>query len=459
MAAKAQFGSKIGLIAATVGSAVGLGNVWRFPAEAQANGGAAFLLLYIICVFLLGIPVMLAEFSLGRGQRSDAVGVFKSLAPRSRWWIGGAIAILASYLILSFYMVVAGWTLEYMWQSITGALYSPVAESVSHTGLDALDIQFKTKMEEYILQDIRPLIMTYIMLAINLGILLMGVQKGIEKISNVLMPVLFILLLAFACVALSFPKASEGLEFFLHPDFSKINASVVINALGQAFFSLSLGMGILITYSSYFPKDTRLTRTAVTVSLLDMLVAVMMGMIIFPAVKSFGLDSEGLEGATLVFVTLPEVFAQMPLTQLWSSLFFLLLMVAALTSTISLAEVSIAFMQDRFRMRRTSACLTVILPLFILSTICSLSQGSLSWIKIGGMNIFSLLDTVATNVMLPVASIITCIYIGWFAPKGYLRRELTNHGTIGSRTYPVIMCIIRYVAPVIISIILLGALF
>ena len=193
-------------------------------------------------------------------------------------------------------MVVAGWTLEYMWQSITGALYSPVAESVSHTGLDALDIQFKTKMEEYILQDIRPLIMTYIMLAINLGILLMGVQKGIEKISNVLMPVLFILLLAFACVALSFPKASEGLEFFLHPDFSKINASVVINALGQAFFSLSLGMGILITYSSYFPKDTRLTRTAVTVSLLDMLVAVMMGMIIFPAVKSFGLDSEGLEG-------------------------------------------------------------------------------------------------------------------------------------------------------------------
>lgn len=273
------------------------------------------------------------------------------------------------------------------------------------------------------------------------------------------MPVLFILLLAFACVALSFPKASEGLEFFLHPDFSKINASVVINALGQAFFSLSLGMGILITYSSYFPKDTRLTRTAVTVSLLDMLVAVMMGMIIFPAVKSFGLNSEGLEGATLVFVTLPEVFAQMPLTQLWSSLFFLLLMVAALTSTISLAEVSIAFMQDRFRMRRTSACLTVILPLFILSTICSLSQGSLSWIKIGGMNIFSLLDTVATNVMLPVASIITCIYIGWFAPKGYLRRELTNHSTIGSRTYPVIMCIIRYVAPVIISIILLGAFF
>lgn len=456
MAAKAQFGSKIGLIAATVGSAVGLGNVWRFPAEAQANGGAAFLLLYIACVFLLGIPVMLAEFSLGRGQRSDAVGVFLKLSPHTPWWLGGALAIMASYLILSFYMVVAGWTLEYMWQSITGALYTPVSETVSHTGIEALDIQFKAKMEEYILQDMRPLVMTYIMLAINLGILLMGVQKGIEKMSNILMPVLFALLLAFAGVAMTFPQAAEGLEFFLRPDFSKIDASVVINALGQAFFSLSLGMGILITYSSYFPKDTRLTRTAVTVSLLDMLVAVMMGFIIFPAVKSFGLDSEGLEGATLVFVTLPEVFAQMPLTQLWSSLFFLLLMVAALTSTISLAEVSIALMQDRFRMRRTTACLTVILPLFLLSTICSLSQGSLSWIKVAGLNIFSLLDTVATNVMLPVASIITCVYVGWFAPKGYLRGELTNNGALSSRAYPLIAAIIRYVAPVIIALILLA---
>jgi NSS family neurotransmitter:Na+ symporter len=452
MAAKAQFGSKIGLIAATVGSAVGLGNVWRFPAEAQANGGAAFLLLYIACVFLLGIPVMLAEFTLGRGQRTDAVGVFKRLSPKSYWWIGGAIAILASYLILSFYMVVAGWTLEYFWQSVTGALYS---STTAANASDALDAQFTAKMKDYILTDIRPLVMTYIMLAINLGILLLGVKKGIEKMSNVLMPVLFVLLLTFAGVALTLPKAAEGLQFFLRPDFSKITPSVVMNALGQSFFSLSLGMGILITYSSYFPKETRLTRTAVTVSLLDMLVAVMMGFIIFPAVKSFGLDHEGLEGATLVFVTLPEVFAQMPMSQLWSSLFFLLLMVAALTSTISLAEVSIAFMQDRFNMRRTTACLTVILPLYLLSAICSLSQSSLSWIQIAGMNIFNLLDTVATNVMLPVASIITCVYLGWFAPKGFMRNELTNNGKISARTYPLISGIIRYIAPIIIAMILI----
>ncbi len=459
MAQKVQFGSKIGLIAATVGSAVGLGNVWRFPAEAQANGGAAFLLLYIGCVFLLGIPVMLAEFTLGRGCRSDSVGVFKKLAPHTPWWIVGAVAILASYLILSFYMVVAGWTFEYLWQSITGDLYTPAQGLTSIHGIENLDSQFTAKMHEYILTGARPLVMTYIMIAINLAILLLGVRKGIEKMSNILMPLLFILLLIFAGVACTLPQAVEGLEFFLKPDFSKITPTVVINALGQSFFSLSLGMGILITYSSYFPKNTKLTRTAVTVSLLDLLVAVMMGFIIFPAVKSFGLATHELEGATLVFVTLPEVFAQMPATQLWSILFFLLLMVAALTSTISLGEVSIAFMQDRFKLKRSTACCTVILPLFILSSICSLSQGSLSWIKIAGMNIFDFLDTVATNIMLPVVAIGICVYLGWFSPKNYFYNELTNYGKVESRFYHPIRAIVRYMAPILIAVILLANFF
>ena len=459
MSNKAQFGSKIGLIVATVGSAVGLGNVWRFPAEAQTNGGAAFLLLYIGCVFLLGIPVMLAEFSLGRGQRTDSVGVFHRLAPKRPWWVVGLFAILASYLILSFYMVVAGWTFEYMWHSITGSLYEPVAGLSASSSNEIYDLQFKTRMEEYIMSDLKPLIPTYIMLAINLGILLLGVQKGIEKVSSILMPVLFLLLLIFCGVAMTFPKATEGVEFFLRPDFSKITPEVVINALGQAFFSLSLGMGILITYSSYFPKDTKLGKTAVTVSMLDLLVAVMMGIIIFPAVKSFGLDENGLEGVTLVFVTLPEVFVQMPGTQIWSSLFFLLLMVAALTSTISLAEVSIACMMDRFKMKRVAACLTVILPLFVLSTLCSLSQGMLSWFKIAGLNIFDFLDTLATNIMLPVVSIFTCLFVGWFLPKEYFKRELTNDGSINSIIYRPALFIVKYVAPLLIAVILISSFF
>lgn len=301
--------------------------------------------------------------------------------------------------------------------------------------------------------------MTYIMIAVNLFILLKGVQKGIEKMSNVMMPVLFLLLLVFACVAMTFPKAFDGLAFFLNPDFSKITPGVVINALGQAFFSLSLGMGILITYSGYFPRKTNLTNTALTVSGLDLLVALLMGFIIFPAVMSFGLDGESLEGATLVFVTLPEVFARMPWTQLWSALFFLLLAVAALTSTISLAEVSIAFMQDRFGLSRTKACVWVMLPLTVLSTLCSLSQGVLSDFKIAGMNLFDFLDTVATNYMLPIVAILTCIYLGWFAPKQFFRKELSNHGTLSGTFIPAIMFIVKYIAPVLIAVILLAKIF
>lgn len=453
MAKKVQFGSRIGLIAATVGSAVGLGNVWRFPAEAQANGGAAFLVLYILCVLLLGIPVMLGEFSLGRGTHSDAVGAFRKLSPGKKWWLTGALAILASYLILSFYMVVAGWTFEYFWQSLTGDLYAQ-AHTVADN--DALSAGFKVKMADYVGSTWKPLIVTYVMIALNLFILMRGVQKGIEKMSNVMMPVLFVLLLVFACVAMTFPKAMEGLAFFLHPDFSKITPEVCINALGQAFFSLSLGMGILITYSGYFPKETNLTGTAMTVSALDLLVALLMGFIIFPAVMSFGLADEGLEGATLVFVTLPEVFAQMPLTEVWSSLFFLLLMVAALTSTISLAEVSIAFVQDHFNTTRRKACLWVLLPLTVLSTLCSLSQGVLSDFHLLGMNLFDFLDTTATNIMLPTAAILTCIYLGWAAPKGYFRRELSNNGELGGRFIPVALFIVRYVAPLLIGVILVA---
>lgn len=444
MAKKVQFGSRLGLIAATVGSAVGLGNVWRFPAETQTNGGAAFLLIYILCVFILGIPVMVAEFALGRGGGSDAVGSLKNVGAAKPWWGIGALALLASYLILSFYMVVAGWTFEYLWQSITGHLY----ESVK--GVSTLNGTFAAHMREFICEPWNPLINTYVMIIINIIVLARGVQKGIEKMSNLLMPLLFVLLLVFVGVAMTLPQAGEGLRFFFHPDFSKITPGVALNALGQAFFSLSLGMGILITYASYFPKQTKLVQTSVTVSMLDMLVAVMMGMIIFPAVMSFGLQGEGLEGATLVFVTLPEVFSMMPATQLWSVLFFLLLLVAALTSTISLAEVSVRFLQDRYGMSRIKACLVVLLPLFVLSSLCSLSQGVLSGFTVCGYTIFDGLDMFATNILLPVGSFLLCVYMGWFAPKWLLPMQITNEGTLRGRMVSLLVFIIRYVAPILI---------
>lgn len=458
MSTKSQFGSKIGLIAATVGSAIGLGNVWRFPAETQANGGAAFLLLYIACVFILGVPVMLAEFSLGRGGRSDAVGVFQKLTPGKPWWIIGAVAIIASYLILCYYMVVAGWTAEYLWQSLTGNLYDVGAALEGEGDLAQADAAFASRMSQYICSDIPPLIFTFAVIVVNIFVLLGGVQKGIERLSNIMMPLLFVLLLALCCVTLSLPGASAGLEFFLAPDFSKIDAGTVINALGQTFFSLSLGMGILITYSSYYPANTRLTKTSVIVSLMSLLVAVMMGCIIFPAVTTFGLDRHPLEGATLVFVTLPEVFSQLGATQLWSIVFFLLLFVAALTSTVSIAEVSIAFMQDHFKMSRVKACLLVMLPLFALSSLCSLSFGSLSDMKIFGLTIFDALDAFTTNVLLPLVSMGVCIYVGWFAPRGLLKNEISNQGTIKSRITAVVLPIIRYLAPLLIAAIMVSKL-
>ncbi|MCM1110366.1 MAG: sodium-dependent transporter [Clostridium sp.] len=453
MSKKAKFASKVGVIAATVGSAVGLGNIWRFPAEAQANGGGAFLLVYIACIFLLGIPVMIAEFSLGRAGGSDAVGAFKNLGARRPWWAVGGLSIIASYMILMFYMVVTGWTFEYLWQSVSGALYAPI-DSADGTVL-TLGQQFSSKMQTYIANPSNSVLNTFVMIAVTFGILVAGVQKGIERMSNILMPALFAILLLLCGLSMTLPKASEGLNYFFKPDFRAITPATLINALGQSFFSLSLGMGILTTYASYFRNNTRLTRTAMTVSLLDLLVAVLMGIIIFPAVMSFNLDGEGLEGATLVFVTLPEFFSQIPATRLWSSLFFLLLLVAALTSTISIAEVTVAFLADRFRLSRIKAVSCVVLPLLFFSTVCALSLGPLSGIHIFNLNIFDFLDAVATNILLPVVSIFLCVYVGWFAPKGLLDQQMSNNGKVHTWLTPIIRFQIRWIAPVLIAIVLI----
>ncbi|MCM1450797.1 MAG: sodium-dependent transporter [Clostridium sp.] len=451
---KSTFGSKLGVVAATVGSAIGLGNVWRFPAEAQNNGGAAFLIVYIACVFILGIPVMLAELSLGRAGRSDSVGNFKNLTPKSRWWIAGVIGLVASYLILSFYMVVAGWTVEYLFDSISGDLFSgfePMGQAQENNF-------FAEKMGQYVASAWAPLFWTFVVVFINLAVLLMGVRNGIEKMSNVLMPLLFVLMLIFCVVSLSLPNASEGLAFFLKPDFSKITPAVLINALGQAFFSLSLGMGILVTYSAYYPSDTNLTRTALSVSLLDFMMAFIMGLIIFPAVMSFhiGDGASSLEGTTLIFVTMPEIFTRMGCPTLWSALFFLLLAVAAITSTISLAEVSVAFVHDRFRLSRKAACFIVMLPLLLTSALCSLSLGAVPSLRLFSMPLFDFLDAFATNMLLPISALLICIYVGWILPRGFIVGELTNHGILRGRSAALIAFLIRYLAPALILIVFIA---
>ncbi len=447
----AKFSSKLGVIAATAGSAVGLGTIWRFPAEVQQNGGAAFLLVYIICMFVLGIPVMLAEFSLGRGGQSDCIGVFKRLAPGTHWKYAGWMAILSSYIIMGFYMVVVGWTAEYLWESITGGLYQGLSG-------ESLDYGFHNKMMEYTATDWRPFLFTCVAILINLAVVIGGVQKGIERLSNIMMPLLFVLLVVFAIVAMTFSNAWEGLQYFFAPDFSKITPKVILNALGQTFFSMSLGMGILVTYGAYYPKNINMPKSSLIVSSMVIVVAILMGMIIFPAVMSFGLDMSKIEGAALVFITLPEVFAQMPCTPLWSILFFILLLIAAITSTISTAEVSISMLENRFKMGRKKAALIVMAPLFLFSGVCALSFGALSHITIFGMTIFNFIDNLATNIVLPIVSIAICIFMGWFAPRGFFRKEMTNDGTVCTRLYPIVLFIVRFIAPLLVLMIFIYGL-
>lgn len=439
----AQFKSKAGVIAATVGSAVGVGTVWRFPAEAQAGGGAAFLLIYTAFVFILGVPLMLGELAVGRAGRSDAIGAFRALSPRTGWWGVGLASIIVTFLIMIFYMVVGGWMLEYFIESIDGGLYGGIPEG-NH------DNFFNGRMEEYVISGYSTLIYAVLFILINIIVLLRGVQKGIERMSNIMMPMLFVLLVLFCVVSLSLPNAGEGVAYFLNPDFSKITAETCLSALGQALFSLSLGMGVLITYAGYYPADAHLTRTSVTVVSMTLVVAILMGLIIFPAVTSFGLTDHSLGGTALIFVTLPEIFASMPGCHVWSALFFLLLFMAALTSTISLGEVMVRFVQDRFHKSRNAAVWIVLGPMCILSAVCSLSFGELEWVKVFGHSMFDYLDMISNEYMLPLIAFGTCLYLGWFAPKGLMRNQLSNNNALRTPAATAIIFILRYLAPLAI---------
>ena len=457
MKEKVGFGSKIGLLAATIGSAVGLGTIWRFPAIVQEQGGSAFLLVYLLCLLVFGVPVMLAEFSLGRAGGDNIINIFSQNTRARGWQIVGVMGLLASNLILPYYMVVAGWSLEYLWLSLSGGLFDGVDKSQDI----ATNCQiFEGKMQASITTKFTPIFWTYMMIVANLVILIRGVQKGIENLSKYLMPVLFIMLVILCGVSLSLPNASVGVEFFLKPDFSKVTLDMVIKAIGQAFFSLSLGMGILLTYAAYFPKDTKMPRTAVTVSLSTLLIAILMGLIIFPAAASFNMagDANQLSGTTLVFVTLPAIFTQMQGTYVWALLFFFLLFVATITSTVSIAEVSIAYLCRKFGISRTASCFWVLTPLFLTSALCSLSLSGVSALQFWGVSLFDVLDGFTTNYLLPISGIGVCIYLGWVIKKPNYLLEVSNQGTYKSRVGEYAFYCIKYLCPVLLFVLLVSSL-
>lgn len=443
---RAQFTTRLGVIATTVGSAVGLGNIWRFPFEAGMHGGAAFLLVDLFFIFIIGIPVICAEFIIGRHTGSNVRRAFGMLTKTKAWGLVGYGGIVASILILSFYSVVAGWTMEYIFQSVNGFGGAESVEDL-HGRFDA----FSTS-------DWRPLMWTIIFLAINYFILARGVEKGIEKISNVLMPILFFILILFCVNSLLLPDASEGLKFLFHPDFSQLTPSVVLSAMGQAFFSLSLGLGCLITYSSYFKKDTPLLRTAGIMASLDTLVAILAGIIIFPAVFSFG--QEPAAGPKLVFEVLPSIFTHIPFGGFWATLFFILLFLASLSSTISMSEISIAWLTDEFSMSRRKATAINIIIAMVLGSLCALSFGSLNGFKICGMTIFNLFDFVSSNILLPIGGMAISIFVGWVLDKKIIRAELAvndRHKGVEFMIPAVIFCL-KYFAPLCIALVFIYGL-
>lgn len=432
------FSTRLGVIATTVGSAVGLGNIWRFPYEAGTHGGAAFMLCYIFFVIIIGIPVISAEFIMGRGSRAGILGAYRRQSGSRRWDMAGYAGILAALLILSFYSVVAGWTLEYSITSASGSLF------------DTTDLHRHDAFGEFI-SGWKSVAFTLIFLAINGLIMLRGVQKGIERISNILMPLLFVILLLFCVNSFFMPGIDEGLKFLFHVDFSQITPSVVLSAMGQAFFSLSIGLGCMMTYASYFKDDTRLLKSATTTAMLDSLVAILAGLIIFPAVFSFGMSPS--EGPTLVFEVLPNIFSHMTGGQFWSTLFFLLLFIASLTSTISMAEIIIAFLCDEWHMKRRPATLLTTFTAMVLGTLCALSFGSLQW-----LNLFNIFDYLSSNILLPLGGMVVSLFVGWRLDRETFVSQLSFNGKLPAWVSLYLLITLRFIAPACIAAVFIAGL-
>lgn len=445
---RVNFGSKIGAILAAAGSAVGLGNIWRFPYEAGNHGGAAFILVYLACVFMLGMPIMIAEFTVGRRAKASTGKAFGILAPGTQWKWLGRLGVLSGLLILGYYSVVAGWTLEYIVTSLSNGFAGKGPED------------YVAIFQNFSQDPVRPIVWCLVFLFLTHFVIVKGVKDGIEKSSKVMMPVLFILILVLAVCSMSLPNASKGLEFLLKPDFSKVNADVFLGAMGQAFFSLSLGMGCLSTYASYFGSDTQMGKTALSVGVIDTMVAILAGLIIFPAAFSVGIQPDA--GPSLIFITLPNVFQQafggVPfLAMIFSLMFYVLLALAALTSTISLHEVVTAYLNEQFGISRGRAAVWVTGFCVVTGVLSSLSLGV--WDdKFFGLGFFDLLDFVTAKLMLPLSGLLVSLFVGWYLKRSLSYEELTNYGLQKAPYFPIYMFILRYLAPIAIVLIFVNEL-
>lgn len=441
MSKRGTFGSRFGVVAAVGGSVIGLGNIWRFPYITGENGGAAFIIIYLLVSFLISIPVMLTEFSIGRSTRRNAKRAFSKLAPGSKWPLVGYLGIITALVILSFYCVIAGWSLEFLKESVLNRF----------AGRSSAEIQ--SSFESFVASGWRPIIWTAVFALATGWIVMSGIEKGIERYTKILMPMFVLMLVGLAVNSFTLDGAREGISFLLKPDFSKISLRTALVAMGQSFFSMSLGMGAMITYGSYIKKNENMFKVAGIVALSDLSVAILSGLAIFPAVFSFGINPSS--GPDLVFLTLPNIFARMPGGYIISVVFFILLFIAAITSSISLLEVITAYVTEELQISRKRAVMLAVGVILLMGMMNAMSQMPDSKLRIAGMNLFDFCDSLSSNFMMPFGGLMIVIFAGWRMSPAILKNEMTSNMRYGLKLYPVVRFVIKFIAPIVIAILLI----
>lgn len=444
-ATREGFTSTLGVLAATLGSAVGLGNIWKFPALTGANGGAGFLLIYLCATLLVGLPVMIAEQTLGRHARANPIAAFKLMAPGKPWWLVGVTGMVAAFLIMAFYSEVVAWVFAYVWKALQGGALSsdPAVTEAAFAALVGSPWQ--------------SLIWQWVVLLLIGGILLKGVARGIEAVTKRLMPLLFLLLAGLCAYSLTLEEARAGLAFLFWPDFARIDAAVVLTAVGLAFFKMSIGMGTMMTYGSYYRADQNIPLTAGRVMCADLAVSLLAGIAIFPAVFTFGFEPSA--GPSLVFITLPAVFAQLPFGQGLMVVFFILTSIAAIGAMLSLLEVPVLIAHERLGLSRPMAIAVCVLLVALLGAACALSGSILADFRLFGRNMFNLMDFVSSNLLLPAGGILIALFIGWVWGRDAFTRAVSNQGALENTALAsALVVLLRYVSPVLILVVMLNGL-
>ncbi len=445
---RGNFGSKLGVVLATAGSAVGLGNVWRFPYMVGENGGAVFIIIYVACILILGIPGMLSEFVVGRHAQANAARAYDKLSGGRPWRFVGLLGIFTSTVILGFYAVVAGWCLQYLYASLLGQVSGDVAYVKEYF------VQFSS-------DPLKPVLWGVVFVLLTHLVVVRGVRSGIERASKLLMPILLFLLVIIVVASCMLPGAMKGVEFLFMPDFSKVTRKVFLETLGQAFFSLSLGTACLCTYASYFSKNINLFRSAGQIALVDALIAILAGLMIFPAAASVGVQPDS--GPSLIFITLPNVFQQAFTTApvvgyVISVMFYALLVFAALTSTISMHEIGTAYFTEELHLPRHKSAWILTIIASVLCMFCALSVGAYPQLHIMGMSLMDFCDGLTADILLPLGSLFTCVFVGWYIPRAIVVDELTNGGMLRTRLVGVFLFAIRYICPICIILVFLHQL-